>query len=198
MDESRFIVRAKITKANGTNMDNNLRAAPVNLPLHSLFCEINATLNDTPVSDPNPLYPYRSYIETILNFSEDTQKTRLLSEGWVKDTARNVAVTDLAGGNTGLRDRATRFAESDVIELVGRPQCDIFHQSQIIPPGLTLRIRLMLAANQLAIICPPPAGQHAVQEQFKVIIQDASFIIRTKKLADAAELSIRKLLLEKI
>ena len=31
LDESRFIVLAKITKANGTDMDNNVRAAPVNL-----------------------------------------------------------------------------------------------------------------------------------------------------------------------
>ena len=70
LDESRFIVRAKITKANGTDMDNNVRAAPVKLLLHSLFREISATLNDTSASDPNPLYPYRAYLETILNYSE--------------------------------------------------------------------------------------------------------------------------------
>ena len=81
LDESRFIVRAKITKANGTDMDNNVRAASVNLLLHSLFREISATLNDTLASDPNPLYPYRAYLETILNYNEETQKTRLLSEG---------------------------------------------------------------------------------------------------------------------
>ena len=72
LDESRFIVPAKITKANGTDMDNNVRAATVNLLLHSLFREISATLNDTPASDPNPLYPYRAYLETILNYSEET------------------------------------------------------------------------------------------------------------------------------
>ena len=160
-------------------MDNNVRAVPVYLLLHSLFREISATFNDTPASDPNPLYPYRAYLETILNYSEETQKTRLLSEGWAKDTARQMAVTDLAGANTGLRDRATRYAASGVIELFGRPH--IFHQSRIIPPGIFLRIKLLPSANQFECICPPPAGQNAVQKQFKVVSQDVSFIIRTNK-----------------
>ena len=34
LDESRFIIRAKITEANGTDMDNNVQAAPVNLLFH--------------------------------------------------------------------------------------------------------------------------------------------------------------------
>ena len=45
---------------------------------------------------------------------------------------------------------------------------------------------------------PPPAGQNAVQEELKVVIQNVSFIIRTKKLADAAEIFICKLLLQRI
>ena len=163
LDESRYIVRAKITKAKGTDLNNNIRAAPVNLLLHSLFREISATLNDTPASDPNLLYPYRAYLDTILNYSEETQKTRLLSENWAKDTARQMAVTDLAGANIGLKDRATRFAARAVIELVGRFQLDIFHQSRIKPPGIALRIKLLPSANQFVCICPPPAGRNAIQ-----------------------------------
>ena len=170
LDESRFIVRAKITIANGTEMDNNVRAASVNLLLHSLFREISATLNDTPASGQIPLYPYRAYMETILNYSEETQTTRLLSEGRAKVTAEQMAVTDYAGANTGLRNRATRFAANAVIELVNRPHLDIFHQSLIIPPGISLRIKLLHSANQFVCICTPPACQNAVQVQFKVVI----------------------------
>ena len=144
-------------------MDDNVRAAPMNLLLHSLFREIDASLNDTPVSDPNPDYPYRAFIETILNFSEETQKTRLITEGWHKDTAGQMAVTDMAGANIGLKDRATRFAKSVLIELVGRPHLDIFHQSRVLSPGLTLRIKLIPSSNQFVCICPPPAGQNATR-----------------------------------
>ena len=46
LEKSRYIVRAKITKANGTDMDS-ARAVLVNLLVHSLFREISATVNDT-------------------------------------------------------------------------------------------------------------------------------------------------------
>ena len=81
MDDSRLIVRAKITNANGTDMDNNVRAAPVNLLLYSLFREISATLSNTPERYPNLLYPYGAYLDSILNYSQETQNTRLLLEG---------------------------------------------------------------------------------------------------------------------
>jgi hypothetical protein len=197
LDESRFIVTAKITKANGTDMDDNVRAAPVNLLLHSIFREISATLNDTPVSDPNPLYPYRAYLETLLNYDEEVQKNRMITEGWAKDTAGKMDVTELGGTNIGLKDRATRFATSTVVELVGRPHLDIFHQNRLIPPGSALRIKLIPSSNQFVCISPPPAGNNAQQEQFKVAIQNVSFIIRTKKLSETVHLAILKNLLLK-
>ena len=196
LDESRMIVTTKITKANGTDMDNNLQAAPVNLMLHSMFREIDVTLNDTPASDPNSLYPYRAYLETLLNYSEEVQKNRLLTEGWVKDTAAQMAVTDLAGANIGLKDRATRSATSTLMNLVGRPHLDIFHQGRLICPNVALRIKLIPSSNQFACISPPPAAQ-GVQEQFKVVIQNVTFMMRIKKLADSAHLAICKTMLTK-
>ena len=86
-----------------------------------------------------------------------------------------MAVTDLAGANIGLRNRASRFPASPVIELVGRFHLAIFHQSRIIPQGIALRIKLLPSVNQFVSICPTLAGQNAVQEQFKVVSQDVFF-----------------------
>ena len=55
---------------------------------------------------------YRAYFSTLINFSEKTQKTRLLCKVWTKDTAGHMGVTDVAGCNQGLRTRATQFATS--------------------------------------------------------------------------------------
>ena len=65
-------VRAKITKANGPNIDADLKAGPANLTLHSLFQAIIPTLGMTQVNEPSNLYPYRSYMETFLNYSKET------------------------------------------------------------------------------------------------------------------------------
>ena len=107
-----------------------------------------------------------------------------------------MTVTDGAGANTGFSNCDTRFVRSAVIELVGRPYLDLFYQRRIIPPGITLRIKLIPYSHQFVCICPA-VQKNTSQKNFKVVIQNVSIIIRTRKLADAAELSIRKLLLEK-
>ena len=80
LNNSRLHVLVKITKVNRTNIEANT-AAPINLALHSMFREIGLELNGRNVDDTNKLYPYRSNLKTLLNFSKEIQETRLLSEG---------------------------------------------------------------------------------------------------------------------
>ena len=105
LNNTKLTVQVKITKENGTNIDADT-AGPVNLGLHSLFREMSIELNGRPVSEPNQLYPYRAYIETILNYCSDVHETRLLTEGWKKDTAEKMQITDVTGENNGLKERA--------------------------------------------------------------------------------------------
>ena len=56
LNNSRLHVLAKITKADGTNIDENT-AAPINLTLHSMFREIGVELNSRNVGDTSHLYP---------------------------------------------------------------------------------------------------------------------------------------------
>ena len=74
LNNSRLHVLAKITKAAGTNIDANT-AAPINLTLHSMFHEIGVELNSRNVGDTSQLYPYRSFVESLLNYSKKTQET---------------------------------------------------------------------------------------------------------------------------
>ena len=67
-DKSLYIVCAKISKTNGTDIINNVRAAPINLLLFSLFRDKSATMNEFQSSDSDLLYLYRAYQETILNY----------------------------------------------------------------------------------------------------------------------------------
>lgn len=76
-----MVVTAKITKAIEGDMEDNVRAESVNFLFYSLFRIICATLKNTPVSELNLDYLYGAYIEKILNFSKETQKTRLVTEG---------------------------------------------------------------------------------------------------------------------
>ena len=76
LNNSRLLVLAKITNADGTNIKANT-VGLINLPLHSMFREISVELNGRNVSDTRALYPYRVYLETLLNFNKETKNTRL-------------------------------------------------------------------------------------------------------------------------
>ena len=80
LNNSRLHVLVTITKADKTNIDANT-AAPINQTLNSMFREIKLELNNRNVVDTSQLYPYRSHLETLLNFSKEIQETCLLSEG---------------------------------------------------------------------------------------------------------------------
>ena len=137
VNNSHLHVLGKITKADGTKNDANT-AAPFNLTLHSIFREIAVEFNGRNVGDTSQLYPYRSIMESVFNYCKETQESRLLCEGWTKDTTGHMAVTAVGGNNAGLNTRAAIFARSTVVELIGRHHVDVFHHDLLFPPNFDL------------------------------------------------------------
>lgn len=70
-------VKAKVLKADGTNLPEKEAVAPANLFLHSLFSQVDVSLNERNISSATNTYPYRAYIETVLNYGEDAKKSLL-------------------------------------------------------------------------------------------------------------------------
>jgi len=73
------LVRAQIVKATDEPVDNNDAVGPTNLFLHSLFSEMDITLNDTLVTSSNNTYAYRSYLETLLSYGGAAKTSQLTS-----------------------------------------------------------------------------------------------------------------------
>ena len=181
---SRLHVLAKINKADGTKIDAN-PAAPIYLTLHSMFREIGVELNSRNVGDASQLYPYRSFLESLLNYSKQTKETRLLCEGWTKNTTGHVNVTAVGENNAGLNARAVNFAKSAVVELIGSSHSDVFHQDRPSFPNIDLNLKLMPFPNNFVCKSAAPAG-NAAQENFKLVIMSANLIIHTKQLTSTA------------
>jgi len=69
---SMLYVQAKIVKPDGTALD---AAGPANLFLHSLFSQVDISLNGTQVTASMNTYPYRAMLETLLSYGDDAKKT---------------------------------------------------------------------------------------------------------------------------
>jgi hypothetical protein len=67
----KLFVRGKLAKGDGTDLDSTDFTAGTNNFLHSLFNQCNISLNGVSVTPASELYNYRSYIETLWNYSYD-------------------------------------------------------------------------------------------------------------------------------
>jgi hypothetical protein len=61
-------VRAKIKKDNGDNLVAADTVGPVNNFLHSMFSQVDVSLNGTLITSSTNTYAYRAYIETLLSY----------------------------------------------------------------------------------------------------------------------------------
>jgi len=100
-------VKGKITRADGTNLAVDSPIGPSNLFLHSLFSQVDVSLNGTLITASTNTYPYRAMMETLLSYGEDEKRTQLTSGFFYKDRAGRMDSVDLAdnAANDGLVKR---------------------------------------------------------------------------------------------
>ena len=103
-------------------------------------------------------------------------------------------VTAVARTNAGLKARATTFARNTLVELIGRSHLDVFNQERLIPPNIDLHIKFISSPHDFLCKSAAPAA-NAQQENYKMVIQSANLIIRTKKLTSTANKALMDLLL---
>ena len=79
LSNSHLKIQAKLIKADTTDLGNADAVGPINLTLHSLFSQVDVSLNDKLVSSSTNTYPYKAYIETLLNYGDGAKATQLTS-----------------------------------------------------------------------------------------------------------------------
>ena len=95
MSENYLQVTAKIVKPtvedleqtlddNGTVHGTDADVEPVNLWRHSLFSQVDVSLNDRLVTPSMNTYPYRAYLETLLSYGPAAKESYLSAALWYK------------------------------------------------------------------------------------------------------------------
>ena len=196
LNNSKLEVRVKLVTPTDADIANTVRAGVVNLPLHSLFATVTIKIANKVVTETNNLYPYRAYLETLLNYPKEVVDTRMLTEGFVMDTAGEMNVTNPAGANTGLGAREAEFNASAVVRLIGRLHSDLWHQEKLIPPGIKMDIQLV--PNRAAfVIKTTAAADPAAQVAYKFQIRSARFIMKFKEVSPSMRIAHLKMLQER-
>ena len=156
----------------GSGRDEDVaNVGPVNNFLHSLFSQVDVSLNRQPVSPPNNAYAYRAYIETLLNYGPAAKNSHLSSVLWFNDTPGHMDA--LAKENIGLVHRRDMMTNKS-IDLIGHVHNDLFNQDKLMLNGVEVGMKFVQARDGFAIMDPTAV--------YKVRIAEAAIFVRRVKI----------------
>ncbi|XP_035211046.1 uncharacterized protein F54H12.2-like [Stegodyphus dumicola] len=180
-------IKVKILKSDGKPLTAESKVGPVNLFLHSMFSQVDISLNERLVSSSNNTYPYRAMIEKLLNHGFDTKTSQLSSEMFFKDTAGRMNVFDLKDShpNEGFIQRAEMFKLSASVDMIGRLHLDMFHQERLLLNMVDMKIKLIRSKPEFCLL---GAGE------FKVLLENASLFVRKVRVSPGVVLGHAKAL----
>ena len=187
---TQLYVKAKILRQNGNPFADGDDVGPVNLFLHSLFSEVDISLNDTQITSSNNTYPYRAYLETLLSYGPDAKASQLSSSMYYKDTAG--AMDEIAAvaddvPNKGLKARTLLTKGNRMVDMVGTIHSDSFFQDKYLLNNINLRIRLVRSKDAFCLM-------GAEDATFKVKIHECKLIVRKIRLSPSVLLAHAKAL----
>lgn len=154
LSQSYLHIRCKVVKDTSTALVATSAVAPVNLLLHSLFSQCDCELNGKQVSNSDNGYAYRSYIETLLTYGGDAVNSHLSTQMWEKDTAGQFEETSIGdtAKNLGFKKRNKLVAASKIVDLYGRPHCDLFQQDRLLLNNVDLRLKLTRSKDAFCLM----------------------------------------------
>ena len=168
LSESLLYMRCKITDSTGADIPQraDVKVAPVNNFLHSLFQQCSVFLNETQITPTTSMYAYRAYIETVLAFGGDYKDSLAITALYVKN--RDSASVD----DAAHEDRQRQAYGS--LDLIGRPFADIFAQTRYLMPGIDIRVNFARSTDDFVI----HSQFHDPQLRYKVNITEAKFMVK--------------------
>jgi hypothetical protein len=154
MSKTYIFLQAQILCDDGSRLKENMICAPINLFMHSLFSQIDIELNGTLVTQSQNTYPYRSMIETLLSYGQDSKKSHLTSSLFYKDDAGCFDSKELNGenSNTGFISRHEIIKGSKVFDMYGRLHGDLFAQERFLTGDIKVKIRLTRSKDSFCLI----------------------------------------------
>ena len=164
MKNSQLYVRFKVEKADGLALTSE-KVGPANLFLQVLFSSIEVTLQNK-ASITCIYYPYRTYIDTLLNYGQDALSTQIQTQGWYMDDADSPAVTDPSSTNNGLFERAKWIAKSKRLDLQGPIFHDLFSMDRYLLNQVDVKIKLYRSSSAFALMAEKSSTD------FKILIED--------------------------
>ena len=123
---------------------------------HTLFKQMDLSLNGALVTPQGNNYHHQAYIENLLNYSREDGKTKLIAEGWTNDLnvqrtiGRTSGVDDTPDAGAmatiapGMYALTGKLQQKRWFTFVIRPHLPVFTSGRLLVPGIELKLDLHL------------------------------------------------------
>jgi len=173
LSQTLLAVKVRIVQEDDSVLDATCnKVGPVNYFLHALFNQVEVYFNQKLVSANGNTYPYRAYIETLLNYDTTAKETHRSSALWVNDTAGHMDKTE--DENVGLKERRSYFTSSRPVDLMGHIHGDVFHHAKYLLNGVELKIKLTRTRDNFSLMS---------KSGFKINVMEACLMVRRVKIS---------------
>lgn len=188
MDLKRSVLNVKLRLVNEDNtpIDEALVTGLINVPLHSLFSQVEVSFQQTPMTHWGANYPYKAYIDTLLKTDKTVQDNLLTSQLFFKDTGDLDSSDAKTGTNLGLIKRFDTTKAGKIVDLEGPLLLDVFQQPKLLMNGVHLGIKLYPSHNSFRLM------SDSLKPTEKVQIVDARFKLCIHRVDNHALLSHQK------
>ncbi|XP_063406204.1 uncharacterized protein F54H12.2-like [Mytilus trossulus] len=165
--KTQLYVRARIRHSDGSDLKPTEYVGPVNNFLHSMFSQVDITLQNKLVTSSTAHYPYKAMIQTMLSFGSEAKKSQLTSQLWKKDNAGHFDDNDVKnGGNTALFARSQYFSQSQTCDLVGNLFHDLTSLDRYLLNQITVNVKLWRSKPEFCLMT------NVVNPNFQIYIED--------------------------
>ena len=151
-----MVIRAKVTKGDGNNLDAGKKVGIVNNFLHSLFKQFDVFFKEKQVTQRQermPIVPtWKRSWTTILHAAKRSQLTAAML---YKDTTGKMDIADpsavVANANLGLKERYVFSRESGILEITGQLFCDVFRSERLLLSFVDLKVIKVKVSPSISI-----------------------------------------------
>ncbi|XP_033731756.1 uncharacterized protein F54H12.2-like [Pecten maximus] len=161
----RLYVKGRILKTDGTALASQEKTGIVNLPLQSIWSQVDTYMNGKLVSLNTNNYPWKAYLKVLLSSGEDVTQSQLQSQLYYQDGYDMDDPDAATGSNVGLIYRYDYTQKRRVFEMEGPLYEDIFRLDKYLVNGVDLHLKLFRNRAPFVIM----SGEDSPAYKFEIL-----------------------------
>ena len=151
LSRSYLYIKARILK-NGVPVTDAEDVTPANLWIHTIFKQVDFSLNNKLLFNSGTNYHYKAYLESVI--TGETDNPALTSEMFYKDSSGQSKANSKTEGSFGILNRYNWTKDGAFVEMQGVLRSEVCQLKKLLPNNITIGLKLYQNSPDVALLSP--------------------------------------------